>query len=442
MSNRLGFIAELGVLFGLSCLAGAVFNGGDFAFLSTPLHPFLLVIAILSVQYGLSEALLATGVALVLYASGVWASQAPLGGGIYVMFSFVATGMILGLTQEGRNRQQRQTRSELEEMRNEAERLRQRLQVVNAANQRLNERILGEVSTVQSFSEIARRLSVLEERDLYPAICALTQEFVHATEASVYMLSGEKLVLTAQKGWETVPPEAQVLGPDQSLVWRALEGKAPLTALDPGAPTASPNTRLMCAPIVHPETGQAMGVISVDRLPFSHFHGSSVSVLGVIAKWAGDSLYNAATFREVASQLTGDDLVRGCVAPVLFRDRAQQELAKNRQAGLVTLLLQGYHLLDPTAQAELRQRLDGVLQPHLSKEMSLGRLAEGLYGILVKPAEAEGLRAKLVAGVRAEVTPSLDSRVSVMIGSAALAEGDAAMERLVAFGSQNLTHVA
>jgi len=431
----------MGVLFGLCCLAGAVLNGGDFAFVTTSLHPFLLVIAILSVQYGIAEALLATGVALALYGAGLWASHGALTQGAPVMFSFVATGMLLGLTQEGRNRQLRQTRSELEEMRNESERLRQRLQVVNAANQRLNERILGEVSTVQSFAEIARRLSVLEERDLYPAICALTQEFVHASEASVYMLSGENLVLTAQKGWETITPEAQVERPGQSLLWKAMQGKGPVTALDLSGAAAASNEgslRLMCAPIVHPETGQAMGVISVDRLPFSHFHGNSASVLGVIARWAGDSLYNAATFREVASQLTGDEHLPGCLAPVLFRDRAQQQLARERTAGLVTLLIQGYHLLDPTAQADLRQRLNSALQPLLSAQTTLGRLAEGLYGILLPAPETAAWRERLTRELGQQLGPELNGRVSLLTGSATLSEGDASLERLVAFGSQNL----
>ena len=50
---------------------------------------------------------------------------------------------------------------------------------------------------------------------------------------------------------------------------------------------------LIAAPIVEESTGQVRGVVCVNNLPFSKFHGASTKILGVVARWAGDSLYNA-----------------------------------------------------------------------------------------------------------------------------------------------------
>lgn len=422
------------------CLGGYLLNEGDWAFINVPLHPFLLIIALLGIQYGVTEALGATAIGLVLYLIGLHGTGLGEGYTPYILFSFVATGLLLGLTQESRNRQLRQTRSELEEVRHESERLRQRLQVVTAANTALNERILGEVSTVQSFSEIARRLSVLEERDLYPALCELCLEFVHATEASVYMLSGgEQLVLTAQKGWSAIADEDRAVARGRDLLWAAVDQQKPVTGIDLEGPPPGPGERrlrLICAPIVHPVTGQVMGVVSVDRLPFSQLHANSVSVLGVIAKWAGDSLYNAATFREVATQLAGDDVLKSCVPPVLFRDRIQQAL-KSAPGSLVCLLISGYHTLGAQEQVDLRVRLQEVFSRLLDKRDLLGRLAQGVYGVfLPESAAAEGFRERLLAELRGQVKPALDARANLMVGAFELTDAELSLEHLLAYTAQ------
>lgn len=421
------------------CFGGYLLNEGDWAFINVPLHPFLLIIALLGIQYGVTEALGATAIGLVLYLIGLHGTGLGEGYTPYILFSFVATGLLLGLTQESRNRQLRQTRSELEEVRHESERLRQRLQVVTAANTQLNERILGEVSTVQSFSEIARRLSVLEERDLYPALCELCLEFVHATEASVYMLSGEQLMLTAQKGWSAIAEEDRRVSRGRDLLWAAVDQHKAVTGIDlDGPPPTSSHgrLRLICAPIVHPVTGQVMGVVSVDRLPFSQLHANSVSVLGVIAKWAGDSLYNAATFREVATQLAGDDVLKSCVPPVLFRDRIQQAL-KTAPGSLVCLLITGYHALASQEQVELRGRLQEVFSRLLDKHDVLGRLAQGVYGVfLPEGAAAEGFRERLLGELRGQVKPSLDARTNLMVGAFELTDAELSLEHLVAYSAQ------
>ncbi len=303
--NRLHYAWETTLLYGAVCFIGMIFNSGNWAFVGTAFHPFILVIAIEAIQYGLHQSLFAAlvGILLYLFAAG------GISGHAIILFSMAATALLLGLTQEARNRQLRETRSELEEVRNDQERLRQRISVLTAANEELNERILGEVNTVQSFSEIARRLSVLDRDDLYPAVCELMRDYINATESSFYELSNEKLVLRAQAGWESVPKEAKIIEAGDGLLWEALRLGQPVSAIDLDIPNRADNdpsrrySRLMAAPVLHPESKKPIGVVAVDRMPFSRFHGASVKILGVVARWAGDSLHNAALFEQLREQV-------------------------------------------------------------------------------------------------------------------------------------------
>jgi hypothetical protein len=304
------FALELAAIYCLLALLGGIFNGGNWAFVGVSLHPYLAVVAVEAVQYGLLQSMLAAGTGCLLYGLCLKTTAAAgPGNHLAILFGILATGLLLGLTQESRNKKLRALLAQLEEAKKDQERLRQRVSVLSAANDELNERILGEVTTVQSFSEIARRLSVLDEQDLYPAICELVRDYLQADEASYYALEGDYLVMKAQQGWSCVPEEASKIPRGDDLLWAALQSGHPVTPVDRGAsPLESPgdpsrrHTRLICAPVLHPRTHQPIGVLSVDRLPFSKFHGSSIKVLGVIARWAGDSLHNASLFEQLRSE--------------------------------------------------------------------------------------------------------------------------------------------
>ena len=407
----------------------------NFAFVGFTLHPFLLAIAAAAIGYGLIEALFAFVVAVAFYFLGLLVYQGQFlpkaDPHIYILFSFVITAVVLGMVQNSRFRQLMQTRSELEEVRNESERLRQRLQVVNTANQKLHDRILGEVTTVQSFAEIARRLSVLDEKDLHPALCDLIVDFVHAQEASVYMLQGERLTLMAEKGWESVPAEARSLVRDHDLLWTALDQRKVVTPLDveknsgQSTVTTPKHRRLICAPIYHPQTGEAMGVISVDRLPFAHLHGHTLGMVGVIAKWAGDSLFNANSFQQLSSQLAGDELVASCIPPILLLDRFQQGVARGQQVGLVVCQLQGLKGLEYADQVWFRKTLSAVLQPWNKSPNSLGKGGDEAYALIVPGAQnGADMVAQIVTTLREKVQSHPQAnRLSLSVGSASSGGG-------------------
>lgn len=301
--KRFSFVIEIACLYALIALVGYVLNDGAWSFPGMALHPFLLVIAFEASQYGLRPAMLASAVGLVLYLIG---AGSPGAQDSLPILAIVATGILLGMTQEARSRQLRETRSELDRVRNEQERFRQRIHVLTEANNELNERILGEVNTVSSFSEIARRLSVLDRQDLYPAICELVNDYISASRSSVYSLVGNQLELKAAKGFVVVPEELKHINDPKSLAMVAIQEKKTMSALDlmrtngaKGALTEGQHAILMAAPIINENTGQVTGVVCVNNMPFSRFHEASKKILGVVARWAGDSLYNAELFERL-----------------------------------------------------------------------------------------------------------------------------------------------
>lgn len=309
MRRAFSFIYEIAALYALVAVIGYLFNDGAWSFPGLALHPFLLVIAIEASQYGLRPALMASFVGLGLYVIG--------SGGVGTndslpILAMLATGILLGMVQEARNKQLREARHELDRSRTEQDRLRQRIQILTEANNELNERILGEVKTVSSFSEIARRLSVLDTNDLYSAICDLINDYLSATRSTVYLLHNDELHLKAAKGFVVVPEELKKLSDPTNLAWRVVQERRPMSALDllkerdngRGVLNEGQFPILMAAPIIEEGSDEVRGVICVNNLPFSKFHGASTKILGVVARWAGDSLYNAKVVEQLRHKVS------------------------------------------------------------------------------------------------------------------------------------------
>ncbi len=312
--RRFNFLAEIAVLYLIVCAIGWFFNGGAWSYPGVALHPFLIVVAIEANQYGLRPAILTSVVGLLLYLIG---SPGLSNDDSVPMLAIMATGVLFGMTQESRNRQLRDARNELDRSRTEQDRLRQRIQILTQANNELNERILGEVNTVSSFSEIARRLSVLEQEDLFPAICELINDYLSASKSSVYSLSDGVLTLESARGFVVIPEDLKSISNQDSLAWHAVNEKTSLSALDllSRKGTAETPARalkegehpiLMASPIFDEAEGRVTGVVCVNNLPFSKFHGASKKILGVIARWAGDALNNAAIVEGLRARLSAE----------------------------------------------------------------------------------------------------------------------------------------
>lgn len=154
---------------------------------------------------------------------------------------------------------------------------------------------------------------MLERRDLFPAICELVNDYLSATRSSVYSLAGTELELKAARGFAVVPDSLKAITDKESLAWIAVTEKATMSALDllsrqPTGKLAKLREGefpiLLAAPIIDEATGLVTGVVCVNNLPFAKFHGASKKILGVIARWAGDALHNAAIVERLREQAT------------------------------------------------------------------------------------------------------------------------------------------
>ena len=288
MPKRKEILEILGV-YALISLFGWHFNSGNWAFIGLAFHPYLAVIVILGSFRGSPESstLAASLVASLLYSVGSLQERAPVAesgsAGLFIL-AFVATGLTLGLAQRAGHRKMKTFNFRLNQSFLSREQLRRKVGILESDNETLNDRIQGQLVTPYSFSEMAYGLSILDERDLYSAICDAVCRYIPAQAASFYLLTlDEELVEMARAGHPSSPP-AQ----DQTLSRLALSTRAAVTRLDLdlfGKDRHSGNSPMICAPVLDQQTGKPMAVLCVEKISFVNFNHISKKSLGALSNF-------------------------------------------------------------------------------------------------------------------------------------------------------------
>ncbi|MFA5506783.1 MAG: GAF domain-containing protein [Vulcanimicrobiota bacterium] len=302
-------VLEILAIYAVIGLFGWQYNAGDWAFIGVTFHPYLAVIIIVGSLRGSSQSLTLTSslLATLLYLIGLMQIPVPPSLSGLPILAFVITGVVLGLGQRASRRKLQAFRFHLKESFLSRDQLRRSVGALECTNETLNHQVQGQLVTPYSFSEIARRLSLLDERDLYQEMCTAVCEYIHAEVASFYLLTEDgNFKEVARMGSRNHPFPVADKTEEQPLVKLAQTTRAAVTRLDLGIHAMDKSTAkkcLMCAPLLHKQTGATMGVLCVDKMPFARFNNVSKRSLRALADFSAGALANARERRALREEV-------------------------------------------------------------------------------------------------------------------------------------------
>jgi GAF domain-containing protein len=288
-----------------------------------------VAVALVAARYGYGPGAGAGAVAgtvhLALAGLGPLGTLAVFGdrGALGAAFVYVALGAAVGLVGDGPREAARRAAEALDRLGGNHERLRERYDVMLAAKEAVDRRIVGQVQTVASLYEAARELETLVPGKIPGATLRLLARYLEVEAASIYRLEAGRLVLAEAIGEHPDRPES--LDPASHPLGRALAGQARL----PGATAGEPAAALLAATLTHPD-GRPRGVIAIEKLPFRQLTPATAQMLTLFADWASRALANSEAYVQ-ARELQRDHPQTGLhrVQPLL--DRVHQEWAAARR---------------------------------------------------------------------------------------------------------------
>lgn len=264
--------------------------------------------------------------------------------------AYFLLGSVIGMIGDAHLRARARAQERTMELEGQLKSLSERHEVLVAAKEHLDRRIVGQVQSISSLYEAAKELEVLDPDAVLPATLRLIQRFLGAEAVSAYQLEGYRLSLAASVGEH--PERPRVLVVDDGPVGTAVRsGKT--TGIHRKEDYARAKAFLV-APIRRPD-GQVRGILTVERIAFAALTPSATQLLDLIADWTSRALSNSEAYAQSQEQQMVHP-VTSIHRLAYGLDRLEQEwaIAKRYDLPLSAILIRQPALLDePPAQRPL-----------------------------------------------------------------------------------------
>jgi hypothetical protein len=290
----------------ISALEIALWRFGEVA--TIELHLYWVFVLLQSLRRGLRLGLVVACLAAVAYAAlavampgAVPSSNERLGAeSIFVLLVAIVTG---DLREQWRGREAVLT-ARTGELSDALDDLAKRYVSASEVTAELGRRIAEQTVTVVTLDNIARRLEVFDQAEVFPALLQLLVLSLKVERASIYILEDGHLVRKAH-----VPAAEPALATDavisDELVRQVLASREPRHIRDELAGRAGSGFAtapvLLAAPLLGSQ-GEPLGVVTVEQMAFLSFNRSAVRLFGILVAWASRSLQNALLFEEVSAR--------------------------------------------------------------------------------------------------------------------------------------------
>jgi hypothetical protein len=297
-------IAETVLFIAAVLVADVIWGPGD-RFIHLDPHPFWVIVLFMAVQYGTTEALLATGACTIALLAGNMPAQA-FGQSVHDYALQILLDPLLWMAASvlfGELRvRHRLLHNENVDLLQNAERrvalLSRAHGELTRAKERLETRLAGQLRTATGMIEAARTLETLDPNQVLEGASELVTTALNARAFSLFLLKGDSLVLVAARGWKgerdfaqryhaSAPLFREVVGAQRFVSVATAEGEAVLD-----------RQGLLAGPLIHPHTGKLLGMLKVEDLSFLDFNLSVVHTFKALCGWIAAAYANAITHSE------------------------------------------------------------------------------------------------------------------------------------------------
>ncbi len=344
LADRVGLEKDLVLTLAFTFLALGAVNFSLFpydpGFLTVAPNPYLIAVLVGAAQFGLAGGLWSALLTLLLVlAQGSLARPASFGVGfswaayLPVAVPAVVVALVAGEIREHSKKQIFRLQDLRRKLEAENKRIKEQLLAVTQVKEELEQRILGQETTVHSLYKATKELETLEEDQVYQGILRVTAKFTGARKASLYIIdySVDQAQKVASLGWDPDPRPTR-FPLDHPLIERLLERPGILTVKeirnDPQLEAQWQNGEphaLVYVPIVAQSV--VLAFLTVEEIPFIKLNAPTIRILAMIADLAAPAITNVVRFAELQAKDQIDKLTELRNAHY-FRQAVEKELRR------------------------------------------------------------------------------------------------------------------
>lgn len=297
---------EVVVLIIAALVWDVMFRDGS-RFMDVNPHPFLFFVLLLTLQYGSVPGLLMAIASILLYFIGNSAisigslsesSMSVIVNPAIWLVSALVFGAIRDRHIKERTRLQGKLREALVREHVTAEAYGE----VRDRKQRLEERVAGEMRSALTVYQSAKALETMSPNHLMRAVERMIRDLLGAEVFSMFLMENNTLNATITSNWHgqyaSLPRRYSA---SSSIYQHVVGGREVLTIANSVHEQVLGSEGVLAAPVVD-STGEVLGMIKIESLPFTQFGVHTVETLRLISEWTAAALSNA---RHYESALDG-----------------------------------------------------------------------------------------------------------------------------------------
>jgi hypothetical protein len=266
-------------------------------------HPFWPLILLMAVQYGTSEALIATALCTVALLAGNMPQQS-INQDIYdyllnvtkLPFLWMVASLVLGEIRMRHVRERGDLEQALEKAVMENGEITAAFERVSVVRQSLEGRIASQLRTAVTMYQAARSLDRLDSSEVLLGVVDTVQAILNPQKCSLYLLRDDALEISIGHGWTSEDRLTRVFRADSRLFQEVIGKQRFVCAVNPDDEFTLSNEGVLAGPLIDHATGAVLGMLKIEELGFLDLHFSNIQTFSVLCDWIADSYLNAQHF--------------------------------------------------------------------------------------------------------------------------------------------------
>jgi len=271
-------------------------------------HPFWPLILLMAVQYGTSEALIATALCTVALLAGNMPAQSidqDIYGYLLTVakhpFMWMIAGLILGEIRMRHVRERDELEAALAQSVGKERELATAFERVNTVRQRLEGRIASQLRTAVTMYQAARSLDRQDPSEVLLGVVDTVLAILNPVKCSLYLLRDDVLEISIGHGWKREDHLSRVFKSTSSLFQEVIGSQRVLCAVNPEDELVLAGEGVLAGPLIDHGTGAVLGMLKIEELGFLDLHFSNIQTFTVLCDWIADSYLSAQHFQEARS---------------------------------------------------------------------------------------------------------------------------------------------
>jgi hypothetical protein len=346
-------------------------------------HPFWVLVALISVQYGTNEGVFAAVCCSIVLLSGVLPAQSidrdfyahVLSIGARPLLWF-ASAIVIGELRNRHARRETETEVKLREAEQREQGITLAYHELKAAHEKLEVSVASELRSVVTIYRAAKYLQNLSLSEVIAGAVDLVSTVLGPQKFSIYTLEGGSLRLALKRGW-TLEDEGvydTLLWPDSPLFQGVIVGHRSLSIADPVDEKVLGRQGVLAGPLFLGEGGEVLGMLKIERLRFADLNLTTIENFKIVCELLSNALGNAGRYDAATQQsiVSSDTML---LSDAFYARQASFLAALGRRIGFPVTIMR-LSVVDPEALAPAqRLALPGIVRDSATQVLRTTDLA-------------------------------------------------------------------